>query len=111
MSYLRFVVPTAVAFILLGTGCSDRNAQDSGVAEYEWQDIDQLLEKTRVAGEKRLQEEVARREESLQRDAAYRDRRDKLGERVDKLYDRSMSADQPDIVGLLLLTSSLRAVR
>lgn len=88
MSCFRFLVPITVVFILVGTGCSDRNAQDSGVADYEWQDIDQLLEKTRAAGEKRLEEEVARREENLRRDAAYRDRRDKLGERADKIYDR-----------------------
>lgn len=94
MKYLRFLVPMTAVFVLVCTGCSDRSAQDSGVPDYEWQDIDQLLERTRAAGEKRIEEEVARREEDLKRDAAYRDRRDKLGERTDKLYERYESLQE-----------------
>ncbi len=88
MKCFRFLVPITAVLILICTGCSDRSAQDSGVPDYEWQNIDQLLEETRALGEKRLEEETARHEEALQRDAAYRDRRDKLGERAEELYDR-----------------------
>jgi len=88
MSCSRVLAPTIAVLILVCTGCSDRSAKDSGVPDYEWRDIDQLLEETRAVGEKRLEEEVARREERLQRDATYRDRRDKLGERAEELYDR-----------------------
>ena len=88
MKHLRCLVPVIAVFMLACTGCSDRSAQDSDVPDYEWQDIDQLLERTRAAGEKRLEEEVARREQNLRRDEAYRDRRDKLSERTHRLYER-----------------------
>jgi len=88
MKYLRLVIPMTAAFIVLYTGCSDRSAQDSGVPDYEWQDLDQLLEETRAVGKKRLEQEAARYEEGLQRDEAYRDRRDKLSERTNRLYER-----------------------
>ena len=88
MKHLRFVIPVTAVFIVLYTGCSDRSAQDSSTPDYEWQDLDQLLEETRAVGKKRLEEEAARYEEGLQRDEAYRDRRDKLSECTDKLYER-----------------------
>jgi hypothetical protein len=88
MKYLRFVIPVTAIFIVVYTGCSDRSARDSGAPDYEWQEMDELLERTRAVGEKRLEEEAARYEEGLQRDEAYRDRRDKLSERTDKLYER-----------------------
>ena len=113
MKYLLFFVPIATVLTLVGVGCSDGGAPDAQreefqdrleefkaehpperAEEFRWdgaktsEDLEELLDKLRAEGSRRLEDEVVRREEALRRDEVYRDRRDKLGERADKLYER-----------------------